>query len=230
MRRSPEGHRLRVGFRPACCLLLAGLCSGCLFVSGESPEEQRTPRVQPTEAAVIVLAQKAPLHQLKELEELKFELESALTSVGGLRVRSHSGGSLAVPIEESMAPPEGESHTLSFPHFENPCSTVTVAILDFRPYRPMHLAAEITVSNPWTGQQTHINGVWHAQADTAQLADADGRLRRELKHMPSRAVLEQESLVQTSPRAFLRAVAAQITPSIRAACLPPGVRLRNSLR
>lgn len=202
--------------------------SGCHFVFREAPEEHQRASVQSTEAAVMVTAQSAPLHQLKELNELKFELEQALTSVGGLRVRSPSSGSPAVPIDGSMIQLEGQQNSLSVPNFQSPCSTVNVTILDFRPYRPMHLAAEITVINPWTGQQTHINGVWHAQADTAQLADANARLRRELKHMPTRAVLEQESLVQMSPRAFLRAVATQVAPAIRVACLPPEVILMNN--
>lgn len=226
MRRSPDSRGLQPIFGLGCCLLLTGLCSGCHFVSGESTEKQRKPSVRPAEAAVVVTAQSAPLHQLHELEEFKFEIEQALTSVGGLRVRTHSHESLDAAFNGDVTQIGDEGQPMSV--FVPPCSTVNVAILDFRPYRPMHLAAEITVINPWTGQQTHINGIWHAQADTAQLADANGRLRRELKHMPSRAILEQESLVQMSPRAFLRAVATQVAPAIRVACLPTEVRLRNN--
>ena len=205
------------------------------------PPSIMTPHVQ-----VTVIAAAAPREQLIELDFLTAEIRNGLAAAGGLRMMESppricgsdcaaipqssthetaaTGDVVAAEFTQPPEPweiPEGAlPPTDSAMNFPADAIEVTVVVDEFIAYRPMHLAATITVRNTITGEEiTTIQGTWYGRERHEPIADANHALQRALLRPPPRAHIEADALGSLSPRMFLKAVARELVPSIHGACL-----------
>lgn len=238
----------RIATRTTCLLLAAFLQSGCHHAEKQGCTDISQPpcMAAPVSADVVIIGQAAPRDMISALQTLTMEVRNELALFGGLHMlespaitgdtfceqqTNPNGGDPLIGqiqpvsftehqsaplVADCILPPQ---HEMDYPRekFE-----VGIIIEEFLPYRPMRLAATVTIRNAATGQIVHtIQNTFYAENDCTPIADASCKLQRSLLR-PSPAVhLERDAMTILSPQRFLYHVAQKLAAEVYTACVPP---------
>lgn len=236
----------RIATRTTCLLLAAFLQPGCRHAEKQGCTDiSHAPcMATPVSADVVIIGQAAPREVISVLQTLTIEVRNELALFGGLHMlespaitseglceQQPNGGDPLIgqiqPVsftEHQSAPLSADcilppQHEMDYPRekFE-----VGVVIEEFLPYRPMRLAATVTIRNAATGQIVHtIQNTWYAENDCSPIADASCKLQRSLARPEPAVHLERDAMTVLSPQRFLYHVAQELAPEIYTACVPP---------
>lgn len=235
------------------------VCCGCQQTgSRKCPDEMSAGfrHLVPTDVPrVMVVGAVSPREHLAAVHTLVKALHTGLSGIGGLHVESldsawvhgpptaeqfcavssHGSGRIPSPdyavdsgpliplvdLPDASAAGAGSGRQMQ----------VRVAVTEFETYRPMKLAATISVVNLNTGEEVNVlQGVWYGDNDGEPLADANCGLQHALKKPQPRSITEVTELIPLSPQLFLQRVAAELVPAIHAACqCPAGITIVEDL-